>query len=160
MNVGKYNKIIVVSLCDTYTKEFGNFLSQNLGMMFCSTKDLIEYELIDKKNILSFCTEEYLLLCENRVLKRIASFENVVVSINYDYLISNLEILREGSVIVFLNLSKNYIKTNGNVVDLISYQKRSETLQNISDLSVNIKKTDLDFVFDKVIEKLGSLLWI
>lgn len=158
MNVGKYNKIIVVSLCDSYSKEFGNFISQNLDMIFCDTKDLIEYELIDKKTILSFCTEEYLLLCENRVLRRIASFENVVVSISYDYLVSNLEILKEGSIIVFLNLPKSYIKTNGNVIDLISYQKRTEKLQDISDLSVNIKKTDIDFVFDKVIEKLGRLL--
>ena len=105
-----FNKIVVVSLCEKYTKDVAQNLSGKLDMMFCDTKDLIEYELIDKKAIEKLCSKSYLKSSEKGVLKRIASFENVVVSINYDYLIHNFQILKNKSLIIFLKLSKNYVK--------------------------------------------------
>lgn len=158
MEHGNINKIIIVSLCDSFTKELGKILSQNLDMIFCDTKDLIEYELIDKNAIEQFCTTEYLEQSEKRVVKHIASFMNVVVSINYDYLVHNLEILKNNSLFVFLNLPKKYIEENGNAVNVISYENRSQTLTDICDVVVSIRKTDLDFVCEKLIKILGGVL--
>ena len=47
MNVNKFNKIVIVSLCETFSNDIANLLSQDLGMLFCGTKELVEYELID-----------------------------------------------------------------------------------------------------------------
>ena len=55
-----FNKIIIVSLCDGYSKELGYKLSQNLGMMFCDSKDLIEYELVDIQALEELCSKDYL----------------------------------------------------------------------------------------------------
>ena len=110
MNNRDFNKIVIVSLCDSYTKQLGKLLSQNLDMMFCDTKDLIEYELIDRNAIQALCSKEYLEASERKVIDHIASFVNVVVAISYDYLIHNIDILKENSLIVYVKLSKKYVK--------------------------------------------------
>ena len=158
MDIIKYNKILIVSLCDNYSNTVGQALSQKLGMLFCNTKDLVEYELIDKDALEKTATRTYLKNAEKSVLKHIASFENVVVSINFDYLVHNLNLFQENSLIVFLNLSRKFVKDNGNVVDLISYENRSEKLCKISQIALKTNKTDIDYVCEKIIEKLGGLL--
>lgn len=153
-----FNKIVLVSLCDKFTKDVANVLAQNLGMMFCDTKDLIEYELIDKQAIETLCTKEYLKKSEISVLKHIASFENVVVSINFDYLSHNINILKQGSIIVFLKLSKNYVKNNSDAVEFIDYEQRTQSLTKIATATIDIRKTDSKFVCNKIINTLGGIL--
>ncbi|MBP3431649.1 MAG: hypothetical protein J6K39_02215 [Clostridia bacterium] len=154
----EYNKIVIISLCDNHTKLWAEKLSQTLGMIFCDTKDLIEYELIDKKAVEELCTKEYLEHAETRVLKHIASFTNVVVSINYDYLIHNFNILKEEGLVVFLKLPRNFIQENGSTVDAISYENRTKELEKLSNVTINLRKTDADFVCDKIIKTLGGIL--
>lgn len=154
MNGKIFDKIVLVSLCDKFTCDLGNFLSQNLGMMFCDAKELVEYELVDKKAMEELCSVEYLKKSEKNVAKHIASFENVVVSIGYDYLMHNLEILKEKSLIVFVKLPKIFVKSNGNPIDEIAYEARSKDLEEISDVTLSVRKTELQFVTGKIIENL------
>lgn len=158
MNGKDFNKILIVSLCDSYSQKVGKLLSQNLGMIFCDAKDLVEYELIDKDALIEFCTKEYLEKSEKSVFEHIASFENVVVAINYDYLTKNYNILKNKGLIVFLKLTKQFVKDNGNVVDSISYESRTEKLENLATTTVTTKKTELNFVVNKILEKLGGIL--
>lgn len=158
MKMCKYNKIVIVSLCDGFTKSVSEKLSQMLGMMFCDTKDLIEYELIDKKMIERLCTKDYLENAEKMVIKHISSFVDVVVAINFDYLSHNFDLLKDGSLIVFLKLSKIFVKNNGNVVDQIAFESRTSQLEKLATLNLNIRKTDINFVCEKIIENLGGLL--
>jgi len=158
MNIRDFNKIIVVSLCDSFTDVVAKALSQNLDMMFCNTKELIEYELIDKKKVQEVCSKEYLQLSERRVMKHIASFVNVVVSINFDYLINNFDVLKAGALVVFVKLSKTFLKANDEVVNLIAYDTRTAKLKDLAHLQVNTIKTDTNFVCNKIIENLGGIL--
>ena len=118
---------------------------------------MIEYELIDKKAIEKLCTKEYLEKSEKSVISHIASFENVVVAINYDYLTHN-NILKENSLIVFVDLPKKFVKEKGNVVDFIAFDERTTTLKNIATLTVSVRNTDIDFVCKKVMSGLGGIL--
>jgi len=154
----KFNKIVIVSLCENYTKSFGKKCSQNLDMLFCDTNEMIEYELIDKKAVEEFCTIEYLQKSEKLVLKHIASFVNVVVAINYDYIIHNYNIFKQESIIVFLNLPKKYVKENGNVVDAISYEGRSAELKKIATITINIRNIEQDMIYEKLLKELGGIL--
>lgn len=155
----KFNKIVIVSLCDSWTNELAKALAQSLDMIFCDTKDLIEYELINKDAIIKMCSKEYLEESERKVLKHIASFENVVVGINYDYLAKHIDLLKENSLIIYLSLPKAFLKENlKNPINLISYDKRSNHLRTMSNISMILKKFDINHVCLKIIEKLGSLL--
>lgn len=158
MDIRNFNKIVIVSLCDRFSKDLGKTLSQNLDMIFCDTKELIEYELIDKKAIEKLCTKEYLEKSEKSVISHIASFENVVVAINFDYLTHNIKILKDNSLIVFVDLPKKIVKEKGNVVDFIAFDERTTTLKNIATLTVSVRNTDIDFVCKKVMSGLGGIL--
>lgn len=155
---GNFTKIIIVSLCDIFSKDIGKTLSQNLDMIFCDTKDLIEYELIDKKAIEKFCTVEYLEYAEASVIRHISTFVNVVVSISFDYLIHSLNILKEGSLIVFVKLPKTYIKQCGEAVNEIAYQSRTKELEKLATVTVDVKKTDVNFVCEKILNALGGII--
>lgn len=150
-----FNKIVIVSLCDDFSKKIAEKLSQSLGMLFCDTKDLIEYELIDRDALKQFSTSKYLAQAEKKVVKHIASFENVVVAINYDYLVHNFNILKNGSLTVFLKLPKSM--TN-NTLSQINYASRTQELEKLATLSVGIRKTDEDFVIKKIIKEIGGIL--
>ena len=158
MDIRGFNKIVIVSLCDRLTKSVGKKLSQHLGMIFCDTKDLVEYDLIDKKAVEKLCTKEYLEKAEKKVISQIASFENVIVAINYDYLVHHINILKAKGLVVFVNLPKKYVKEKSNVVNFISYDERTKTLKNISTLTVNVRNTNVDFVCNKIITELGGIL--
>ena len=154
MNGKIFDKIILVSLCDKFTRDLGNFLSQNLGMIFCDAKELVEYELVDKKAMEELCSVEYLEKSEKKVAKHIASFENVVVSIGYDYLMHNLDILKEKSLICFVKLPKSFVKANGEAINEIAYDARTADLEKISDVTLSVRKTDVEFVVEKIISNL------
>lgn len=158
MNKKNFNKIVLVSLCDQFSNDLGTALSQDLGMLFCDTKALVEYELVDKKTIEDLCSLEYLQKCERRAIKHIASFENVVVSMGYDYLVRNFNLMRENSIIVFVELSKAFVKENAQPVDFLAYSQRTDDLKTIADTSILLKKTDIDFAMKKVLENLGRLV--
>lgn len=156
--MNRINKIIVVSLCDQYTRKVARSLSNTLGMLFCDTKDMIEYELIDYKALEEKCSKAYLRKKERDVIKHIASFENVVVAISYDYLSHNLRLLKSGSVIVFLKLTKKFVKENATMVETISYEERCENLKKICQATITLRNTDEKVVSEKIIETLGGIL--
>lgn len=153
-----FNKIMLVSLCDKWTPEVGVRLSQILGMLFCDIDELMEYELIDKKSIELFCTKEYLNDREKKVLKHYSTFENVVSSISFDYFIHNIKYLGTNNLIVFLNVPKNFAKEQLNSVDLIAFDDRKKKLEESAHLCINLRKTDIDFVCDKIISTLRGIL--
>lgn len=153
-----FNKIVIVSLCDEFSKKVGQTLSQELGMIFCDTKDLVEYELIDKDALKKVSTKEYLESAEKKVIAHIASFENVVVAINCDYLTNNINILNCTSIIVFLKLKKEYVEKNGGTVNFLAYKSRTQRLQQFSSLTIEIEETLPKKVCAKIIKELGGIL--
>ncbi len=158
MNKKNFDKIVLVSLCDNFTNQLGTAMSQNLGMLFCDTKELVEYELVDKNSVKELCSLDYLKKCEKRTIKHIASFESVVVSINYDYLIRNIDLLKEKGLVVFVELSKSFVKEQGDALSLLAYADRTKNLQDVSDICVSVRKTDIEFVEDKVLQTIGRML--
>ena len=152
-----FNKIVIVSLCDSWTKELSNVLSQSLDMIFCDTKDLIEYELIDKNALAEISSKEYMDEAERKVVKHIAGFENVVVGINYNYLSRHFDLLKNNSLVIYLSLSKAFVKANANPIDFVAYDRRNEELKNMADIVITVKKTEYNFVCLKIIDKLGEV---
>ena len=84
MEEKKYNKIVIVSLYEKFSTLVAKNLSNDLGMLFCSARELIAYEIMDRKLVEERCSVEYLKKQEQRVLRNLASYENVCISISYE----------------------------------------------------------------------------
>lgn len=66
----------------------------------------------------------------------------------------NLEILREKSLICFVKLPKSFVKANGEAINEIAYDARTADLEKISDVTLSVRKTDVEFVVEKIISNL------
>lgn len=158
MRTNDADKILIVSLCNDFSKQVANILSQSLGMMFCDIDDLVAYELIDQDKMKELTSREYLAERERKVMKHFASFENVVGTTNYQYYVSNCTILSQKTLVVFVKLPKSYIKEVGDEVDVLAFDDRTEKMEAVSDFVVAVKKVDEKFVCEKIIEVLRKTL--
>lgn len=158
MKISNFNKILIVSLSEKFSSEVARSISHNLNMMFCDSKELLEYELLDKKAIQEKCSPHYLKELERKVLKDIASYENVCVSISYENFIREVKLFKINSIVVFVNLPKSYIKNQKDVINVIAYEDRTEKLKKLATLTIKIKKYDAKFVAERIITELGGKL--
>ena len=153
-----FNKIMLVSLCDKWTSQVAYVLSQKLGMMFCDIKDLLEYDLSEKQAMEDLCSPEYVKKREKAVIKRYLSFENVVSSVESDVFFFFFEFEAESNYIIFLNVPNEFTQKNGSAINVITLDSRKKILKESADVCISIRKTDEDFVSEKIIEKLREIL--
>ena len=157
MNAEKFNKIIIVSLYEKFSEEVGNLISHELGMLFCSAKDLMDYEIIDRKAVEEKCSVAYLKKLEKKVIKQIASFVNVCVAISYERFVENALLFKDSGLVVFVDLPKTYLKTVS-TPNYLRFIERRETLKNLSTLIISVRKVDADSVKEKILCKLGGIV--
>jgi shikimate kinase len=153
-----FDKIVLVTSVEKFTHDLGLSISQDLGMLFCDAKELIEYELVDEKVIEQLSSLEYLKRCEKKVAKHIASFENVVVSIGYDFLMPNINAFKDKSLIVFVKLPKNFVASSGTSLEALSYDERCKNMQEVASVSVSVRKDDISFVKEKIFENIRRMI--
>lgn len=151
------NKIVIVSLCEKFSNEIANLISQDLGMLYCNAKDLIEYELIDRKMVEDLASLKYVQEIEKKVLKNLSTYENVCISLSYEDFIKCSKNFENNSIIIFLDLPKNFLKEKEKI-SYLDYDDRKENLEKLSTCSIRIKKLDRTFVKEKILKILGGLL--
>ncbi len=157
MEEKKYNKIVIVSLYEKFSTLVAKNISNDLGMLFCSARELIAYEIMDRKLVEERCSVEYLKKQEQRVLRNLASYENVCISISYERFIESYELFQKESVIVFIDLPKTYIKQKSKI-SFIRFEERQARLEQNSTFSIKIRKVDVDLIKNKILKKLGGIL--
>lgn len=157
MNAEKFNKIIIVSLYEKFSEEVGNLISHELGMLFCSAKDLMDYEIIDRKAVEEKCSVAYLKKLEKKVIKQISSFVNVCVSISYERFVENAVLFKDNALVFFVDLPKTYLKTVS-TPDYLRYDERRGTLKKLSTITISVRKVDSDSVKEKILSQLGGIV--
>lgn len=153
-----FDKIVLVSLCESFTREVARELSKTLEMMFCDASDLLQYQLADRQTLEELWDKAYLDAQEKKVMQQVASFENVVVAANFDLFARHEKILGKNAAVVFVELSNAYVKKFGNKIDAVAYKNRTEKLRNLSNITVKIVKTDTNFVCNKILNALAEIV--
>ena len=157
MEEKKYNKIVIVSLYEKFSTLVAKNISNDLGMLFCSVRELIAYEIMDRKLVEERCSVEYLKKQEQRVLRNLASYENVCISISYERFMESYELFQKESIIVFIDLSKTYIKQKSKI-SFIRFEERQARLEQNSTFSIKVRKVDVDLIKNKILKQLGGIL--
>lgn len=157
MEEKRYNKIVIVSLYEKFSTLVAKAISKDVNMLFCSARELLAYEIADRKLMEERCSVEYLKKQENRVLKNLASYENVCVSISYERFMESFEYFEENSIIVFIDLPKTYIKQKSKI-SFVRFNERKKRLEETSTLCVRVRKVEVKLVKDKILKELGGIL--
>jgi|LGOV01.1.fsa_nt_gb shikimate kinase len=141
-----------------YKKKLAKQISDKLEMIYVDINELLEFELLDVDRASKVAGKEYIELQENKAVRRVASYNNSLITMDLGTLLKddNIKLLKESSLIIYLKLQeKDYIKLIKKEYDFTSFdaelqlsvfKKRNEHLSKISDIVVecsNANKRDL-----------------
>lgn len=157
MTEADFDKIVIVSLYERFSTLVAKAIAKDVNMLFCSTRELLAYEIMDRKLIEERCSLDYLKKQELRVIKNLASYENVCISISYERFYENASLFLKNSLIVFIDLPKTYIKQKSKI-SYIRFNERRENLIKTSTLSLKVRKVEVGSVKNKILKQLGGIL--
>ncbi len=155
--------IVLIGFFKEFTKQIGKKLALDFGLYYADVEEMIEYNLMNEKEIEELCGVDYLNNLKNKIIKDLSCYENTLITIPYNMFITNknYDMFKSYCTIVFLNFSRDFIKeeinksqdktikNDGNVF-LLAYEERTKFCIDNSDISINITQSDLDNSYKKI----------
>ncbi|MGN0960821.1 MAG: shikimate kinase [Christensenellales bacterium] len=134
--------LCIVGLSKQFTDDIGKQLSIRLDMFYANIQEILEFELMDIEKMGEVCGVDYLLKEEKSIIRRVCSYDNTLINIEYSTLNieNNLDIVKNNCLIIYLKLNER------------RFQKE-QTRENINNNVKNINKDlfhDRDFICNKL----------
>ena len=112
--------ICLYGLAKQFTDEIGKDLSTKLDVYYANFEKIFEFEMIDLDRLQEVCGQEYLEKKETSLLKRLCTYDNTLINLDYSLLNSevNRGVLADNCLIIYikLNIDKyKYELNNDNV---------------------------------------------
>lgn len=107
------SNVCLIGLAKNITDKIGKELAIKLDLFYANLEEIMEFELIDIHNVEIVCGKDYLAKKENSILKRICTYENTLVNIDYSMLNNNstLEFVKDNCLIIYIRFDiDKYIK--------------------------------------------------
>lgn len=101
---------ILVSLMDINMEKISSQLAKKLNYYYLNIEELIDYQLIDKEKMIDVCGIEYTEKARNKVIKSINTYENSIISMNYETFSSYHSGINRNNKIIYLKVRKEQIK--------------------------------------------------
>lgn len=133
--------ICLVGLSNQFVDKNALELSKKLDMFYANASEIIQFELFDISRMEEMCGKDYLERKETAVLKRICTYENTIINIEYQLLNTetNYKFIKESCLIIYLKLSLNRYKKE------ILEERMSDSAKS---LNIDLFK-DRDFICSK-----------
>lgn len=100
--------ICVVGLARDFTDKVCADLASGLELYYANVEKILEFELFDQENMEKVCGKDYLLREEKSIIKRLCSYEDTLINLNY-FNLNNEEILgivKEHCLLIYLHMSE------------------------------------------------------
>lgn len=155
--------ICIVGLTKLFTDEVCKELSSSLEMFYANVDDLLEYELQDKLRVEEVCGKEYLIKEELSVIRRVCSFDNTVINIDYVNLNNDtaLEYVKNSSVLIYLQLTrdrfskeldKEELSFNQRIIGGDLFEDRDFICTKLADIVVPVEDSNCEETLSKINE--------
>lgn len=162
------SNIIIVGFLKELNDSVCLRLSKELNMFYANVAEMVSYELINADEMITVCGLDYFQEQENKVLRRISSFENTIFCFDYNYFSNYGKKYFENSChIIYLKVSEqkldkiikqnNDYKTWSSAIDVIDFADRNKSLENSCDATVESDRVSVLSYSKKVKEYLKSL---
>lgn len=165
LNLGMKSNILIVGLIDEFNKNIAYEVSNRLGVYFLDIKDLIEYEITDRQNMIDLCGIEYLEKQEYKIINSVTGFENTIITISNEIFTKwdAYNIFNDSCIILYLRLSENeineYFTANGNKFNLnqIVFKDRDDYLTSNSKITINVKINSPEKAIKDIIKQIERI---
>ena len=152
------SNILLVGLEENFNKRLSKKLSGELGMQYVNVRELVEYELVDEKNVLEQGGIEYYKKRERKALKRAAGFENTIIDISYDFLTNNFTVFETDSIKLYIRFPKEMLGLKKEDLSEISFEDRDNWLVKCSDFVILNTKKDIKSCMANIYNQLEDSL--
>lgn len=160
------SNILLVGLDYDFIKSVANELANKFDMFFLDVNDLIEYNLIDTKNVKVTCGVEYFEKVEKKIALSVTEYENTVINFPYSlFLNANFSnVLSKRALTIFIKmdketLAKENFKNGQNKlsIEILTSDELNKLLEEKVDLVVENSTLNTKICIDDIIEKLKEL---
>ncbi|MBQ7351948.1 MAG: hypothetical protein IJW59_03730 [Clostridia bacterium] len=159
------SNICIVGLTKQLTETICRQLSIKLDMFYANVQDILEFELMDLLRVEQVCGHEYILKEERSVIKRVATYENTLINIQYSSLNneSSLAVVQENCLIIYLRLNEDRyvlelerenIQDNEKELNLAVFNDRDFICRKISDLTIDCLNMNEEQLETSIIEQI------
>jgi len=149
--------IVFISLVEDFSKKLAEKISKDYDLYFADMNDILEYNLMNEKEIGNICGIDYLNSLKNKIVKSIASYENTMITLPYYLFINenNSKILKQYGTVVFLKFNKvdceNITNSdNESKVNNITFDEYSSLCESESDVCIHLDNLDFNDCYKKV----------
>ena len=132
--------ILVVCLDEKKGQEVAHFLADELGMLFASCKDIVNYEVFDTKAVIEKCGVDYFEKKEISAIKHIAKYENSVIFVDYEYFNKGYNYFISNCNFVFVKAKKKQLDKEEQI-NLLAFEEREVELEKKCEVVVPLKST-------------------
>lgn len=153
-NTQEMINILLISLDEKFAKNVALQLANSLDMFIADTKELIEYDLSDSKEVLKTCGLEYLKKRERKVVVKVSQYENTILTIGIDLFKDYYECF-ENSFIIYIGRKQKYITKT---INKIEYENYDEFIKEKADITVNIDKSSANNATQIIMQKMREIL--
>ena len=162
--------ISLICLLPNYGQTVAKILAEKVDMFYADVEDMFDFELGDLEHILNVLGDKdgrkYIRETEAKVVKRICSFENTLISIRPETLFGNrnYDRIKKCSYIIYLQISPKFFKERSefskDCVDeklvSLTFTEKDKLFVEKSDIIVNCSKLKEQKAIKKIISSVSS----
>ena len=112
--------IVLVSLNDFLRRETAKVLAKKKKMNYVDVDELLDFELISRKQVRLKCGDEFLKKLERKCIQKVSEYENCIASVSTDIFLAN------DNRDYFENFSIFYLATEIRSIDLSQVKNKEE----------------------------------
>lgn len=157
--------ICLIGLSNQLIDQLGLELSKKLDMFYANAQKIIEFELFDMEKMQEICGKEYLERKEASILRRVCTYENTVLSVEYPLINneSNYDSLQNNCLIIYAKISQKTFKekylteniTQGaKLISLDLFEDRDYICGRKADIIVECDNLSESEIIGKIMEEI------
>lgn len=145
------SNITLIALNSEFKNKIATQLAERLGMFLVNINDIIKYDLLNIKEVISLAGLEYYNKIESKTVKAISSYENSLITLELDTFFNNdnYKFLKTSSLFIYirlnfedykdlLDLDKSLDKHFEKILNKKNYKERDSIMISLSDIVVNV----------------------
>ena len=159
------SNLCVIGLTKMFTDDVCKQLSIRVDMFYANIEHVLEYELIDAMKVETVCGKEYLLKEEMSIIKRICTYEDTIINMDFANLNNetNLKNIKDNCLVLYLRLShdkygielsKENQSFTSHQLNMDLYEDRDIICSKVCDVVVDCDNNNIDELIDIIIERI------
>lgn len=142
--------ICIIGLATNFTKTISKLLSDKLEMFYADVNDLLNFDLLDIKEVEKVSGKDYILKQETSKVKTVSTYENTIITVSYNSLVQNenYEFFKPNTLIIYAKLTpilyeqaikQDKLTKNQRIIATAVFSDRNKFCEKISNLTVELK---------------------